>query len=359
MMKLIALLILLLVSTGFSQPVHARSATTLHAEISPQHEATFAYFPSAVPISVLAETMRRDRILHKNLSKLGITLSFHPFAKGNDVLPLIRERRIAAVSVADMPAIEAAITGDMLIIGLAKQSYSSIVAPISTQVRELRKKRIGNAHGSTSHYALLQALASAGLTERDVTLVPMAVGDMPEALALGRIDAFAAWEPIPTVALKKYPGRFAQIGRQTSYSFFLISNDLNRSHPDAAREITAGLIRAIRWLKKSESNLLKASHWALVGAQNFAGRLASLNEQDIARITHSDLLDLPGTPIIPSTLTSERSLLLKEFDFLKQIGKLPASTGRDRLMTSFRAELISEIVGLPSKYDLNRFDYAP
>lgn len=322
-------------------------------------EITFAYFPLAVPISVLGETMQRDRILQKNLAKHGMRVTFKQFEKGHDSLPLIYKGQIDAVSFADMPTIEAVTNGEMLIIGLVKQSYSAVVSRYGSQTKDLRKKRIGNAHGSTSHYALLQALASAGLSEKDVTLVPLATNEMLEALESGKIDAFAAWEPTPTAAIKKHPGKFIQINRQTSHSFFLLSNNLASNHPDTAREITAALVRAIRWLKKSDANLLKASRWALAGAEAFTGKRSPLTEVDIARITHTDLLDMAGAPTIPAALSKDDSFLIKEFEFLKQINKIPGNASKEHLKNSFKHSLLAEILDAPAKYNLNRFDYAP
>jgi ABC-type nitrate/sulfonate/bicarbonate transport system substrate-binding protein len=301
------LALLVIPSTGYCSPVPTEKT-----------EVTFAYFPLAVPISVLGETLQRDRILQKNLSRHGVKIAFKQFEKGNDALPLINKGQIDAVAFADMPTIEAATNGDMLIIGLVKQSYSAVVTTYGSQTANLRKKRIGNAHGSTSHYALLQALAAAGMSEQDVTLVPLATNEMIEALESGKIDAFAAWEPTPTEALKKHPGRFIQINRQTSFSFFLLSNNLASKHPETAREITAALVRAIRWLKKSDANLLKASRWALTGAETFTGKRSKLNELDIARITHTDLLDLAGAPAIPASLSKDGSFLLQELESLNK-----------------------------------------
>jgi len=357
-MKLLLAFLTLILLT--SLPCQAASSAK-RAQLPPGKpltEITFAYFPLAVPISVLAETMQRDQLLRKALATRGFQLAFRPFAKGTDVMPLIREGRIAAVSFADMPTIEAVSTGDMLISGFVKQSYSAVVAASGTQIKDLRKKRIGNAYGSTSHYALQQALSSAGLSEKDITLVPMDVSQMLEALENCSIDAFAAWEPTPTAALRKHPNRFEQINRQTSFAFFLLSGSLVRSNPDVAREITAGLVRAINWLKDANTNLLTASRWAQAGAKGFTGQSSPLNEYDIARITRSDLLDIAGAPAIPKRFTSRESLLFKEFDFLRQIGRLSATASRQHLEQGFSSTLLHEVLIAPARYGLNRFEYA-
>lgn len=356
MKLIIPLLALFFVTVASSQAV-AAAHQAYHPAGKPLTELTFAYFPLAVPVSVLGETMQRDRILKKNLANYGFSLNFKPFAKGSDVLSLINEGKIAGVSFSDMPSIEAASSSDMLIIGFVKQSYSAVVAASGTQIKDLRNKRIGNATGSTSHYALLQALAAAGMTDRDVTLVPMESSAMVSALEKGMIDAFAAWEPTPTAVLKKHPGRFSQISRQNSYSFFLLSGALARSHPDIAREITASLVRAIRWLKKNNANLLMASRWSLDGVHHFTGKVSALNERDIASITHDDLLDIVGAPAIPANFVHDGSLMMKEYEFLKKLGKLPTDSSRQRFEKSFSNNLMREVLAAPAHYGLNRIDY--
>jgi len=357
-MKLIIPFLALLLLTALPDQAVTASSQTAPSLKQPPTELTYAYFPLAVPISVLGETMKRDLILKRNLAKQGFHLSFKPFAKGNDIQPLIREGQISAVSFADLPTIEAASTSDMLILGFVKQSYSAVVAPQGTQVRDLRHKRIGNAYGSTSHYALLQTLSSVGLDERDVTLVPMETSQMLEALENNRIAAFAAWEPTPAAALKKHPGRFVQISRQTSYAFFMLSGTLASTHPEAAREITAALVRAIHWLKESNANLLTASRWAQAGALAFTGKPFPLADTDIARITRTDLLDVASAPVIPKGITGSNSLLIKEYDFLRKIGKLPAGASRQRLEQSFSSNLLHELLAAPARYGLNRYNYA-
>ncbi|MCW3835629.1 ABC transporter substrate-binding protein [Sphingomonas canadensis] len=64
-------------------------------------------------------------------------------------------------------------------------------------VADLKGKRIATVPPTSAGYFLHNMLKSAGLTEADVTLVPVSpLGDMPKALAEGRVDAIAIWEPM-------------------------------------------------------------------------------------------------------------------------------------------------------------------
>lgn len=318
----------------------------------------FAYFPMAVPVAVLGEALKRDRILRKALDKAGVRVNYQTFAKGSDTIPLIRLKQIDGIMTADMPTIDAVLTGEMLIVGTIKWSYAAVVATNGTMIEQLRNKKIGNALGSTSHYALLQALSSVGLSEKDVTLVPLEMSQMPDALASGKIDAFAAWEPTPTAALKKYPGRFALVHRQVSNSYFSLSRRLVAETPAAADAIAAAVVRAIRWMKKGD-NLTTVSNWTLAGMKEFSGKTSPLSAADIAAITRSDLLDVPSAPLLNVAERGEDSSLGKVFTFLKSFGKFPAESTKKEFLSSIKPDLMQKVLADPKRFQLNNFDYAP
>lgn len=60
---------------------------------------------------------------------------------------------------------------------------------------DLRGKRIATVPDTTAHYALVRALQTTGVAERDVTVVAMAPADMAAALVRGDVDAVSIWEP--------------------------------------------------------------------------------------------------------------------------------------------------------------------
>jgi NitT/TauT family transport system substrate-binding protein len=60
---------------------------------------------------------------------------------------------------------------------------------------DLRGRKIATVPDTTAHYCLVKTLQSAGLSERDVTVVAMTPPDMPAALARGDVDAVSIWEP--------------------------------------------------------------------------------------------------------------------------------------------------------------------
>ncbi|CAM3628711.1 SsuA/THI5-like domain-containing protein [Bordetella sputigena] len=68
-------------------------------------------------------------------------------------------------------------------------------------IADLRGKRVAYTPATSSEYFLRVMLESAGLTLADVTPVKLEPEAMPPALAQGRADAMAMWEPHPQNAI--------------------------------------------------------------------------------------------------------------------------------------------------------------
>ena len=60
---------------------------------------------------------------------------------------------------------------------------------------DLKGKKVAFEVGSTSHLLMLTVLKKAGLTDKDVEVIPMSAGDAGAAFVAGKIDAAVTWEP--------------------------------------------------------------------------------------------------------------------------------------------------------------------
>ena len=65
-----------------------------------------------------------------------------------------------------------------------------------TSLLELKGKRVAAEVGGISHFILLAALDQAGLQETDVEVANMGAEEGARALAQGKVDAAALWEPL-------------------------------------------------------------------------------------------------------------------------------------------------------------------
>lgn len=339
----------------FWSSVAGATAVQTPAAAAPR-TVTYAYFPLAVPVAVVAEIFKRDRILASNLAKQGITLQFQPLAKGKEVVDLLRQGTVDAFCVSDSPLLEASQAADLAVLGMVKQSYAAVVASTGTRMSELRQKRVGSVSGSTSHQALLQGMAAAGLTEKDLTLVMMEVNALPEALLQKKVDAIAAWEPTPTALLAQHPRRFSRIYQQASYSYYAVSRRLLEQQPEAARELSAALLRGVRWLKRDPANLTLASRWTVDSMTAFTGKPAILSPAEVARVTTMDLLDVPGLPLL-RTGSIDTETLKRLFDFMHRQQQLPPQASWQALHAGFKPDYLRRIAAEPKRHQLQQFSY--
>jgi ABC-type nitrate/sulfonate/bicarbonate transport system substrate-binding protein len=366
-MKLILPLILLL-TMSLPPSVLAGTAAAANPDLSrhprysrydfgePSRVINFGTQPMAVPIGVIAEVMKRDRILRNELRRQGLEIRFHPFLKGDDINFFLKQGKMDAAMVGDMPTITTSATTDIRVVALAKQGFSSIVAKGRLTLAGLKGKRIGYPLVSNAHYALLAALAAVDLKESDVRLVPMEISEMVEALATGRIDAFAAWEPVPSIARKKID-KATILFRHLNSSYLYFSKPLVDRHPEAARLLLAAMIRALRWMKENEENLRLASEWTLAAEEQLQGKPVGLTAADVADLTLRQIRSITPYPTIPERDLTDKGSLRKMFDFLKSHGKLAGSTEWGRVAGSFDRGAIAAILANQRRYRLRSFDY--
>ena len=310
--------------------------------------------PLGIPSGVISAVMQRDRVLQRALQASG-GVRFVPFAKGADIVPKLAEHQVQVGLLGDMPTLLATVNRQGVIVGLIKQTSTAIVARGVVQLSDLAGKRIGYVPMSSAHHTLLQGLRSAGLREDQVRLVALPVNDLPDALARGELDAFAAWEPGPALALA-VDRRNRVVFRGRTSDYLVLDRAFVESSPEAALQVVAAFARAIEWMRRSQVNLNQAVQWLKQDVQAYVGKPLSLPDEQIARITRQDILDVPAAPVIPGRLTNPP--LHGEFDFLRSMGKLPPNASWDAVMAAFQYDGLATVLAQARRYNLSAFDYA-
>ncbi|TGE39245.1 aliphatic sulfonate ABC transporter substrate-binding protein [Desulfosporosinus fructosivorans] len=127
---------------------------------------------------------------------------------------------------------------------------------------DLKGKKVAFEVGSTSHLLMLTVLKQAGLTEKDVEVVPMSAGDAGAAFVAGKIDAAVTWEPWLSkgasangkvlVSTKDLPGIILD-----SISF---RTEVIEKRPDDVKAFVAAMAEAMDYWKanKDESDQIMA-----------------------------------------------------------------------------------------------------
>ena len=332
----------------------SNSAQTGNGNATPT--LSFGASTTALPNALLAEVLKRDRVLFKNLQ--GSALSFSSFEKGPEIVRSIRENKVDVAILGDFPTLEAAATANVLVLALVRQNFATTVGPKGKTLAGMKGQRIGTAAGTSGVFTLLQGLENAGLTENDVKFVTLPISELTDALLSGRVDAVALFEPLPSAIIRKYPHRFSALHKQASSAYLVMNRSLMDNDPQAATQITAALARAVRWLRKDRANLALAARWTLKAMMPFGGSESLLTEQEIARQTKATLLDLSDAPALPLNSADKDALLGQEFAFMQRHGKLPATAEWDKVARSFHPQTMKSILADPKKYRLDVFDYA-
>jgi len=310
--------------------------------------------PLGYPSGVISAAMQHDRILKKALADSAQPLKSHAFRRGADMVGLLADRRLDAGLIGDMPTLLAASTGSVWIVGLVKQSSTGVIAKGDTQIAGLASKRIGYVEASSAHLTLLQGLASAGIGESQVRLVPLGVDDMPDALERKDIEAFTGWEPATTIALGKSDKNHIVFKGMTT-DYFVIEQRFEKRAPQAARHVVAGFLRAIEWMRRSPAHVEKAARWAMADTEAFSGKPAALSAAQIAGITRRDILEVPSAPTI--LMRPGAPPLKPEFDFLMKLGKLPAGGTWSAVEAAFAYDGMARVLAEAQAFQLHTFDY--
>jgi len=313
--------------------------------------------PLYLPAGVITEAMKRDKVLSGEISSLDMTIHYYPFLKGNDVNSFMQRGKLDAGVGGDMPALRLASAFKIIIPVMIQHGPVSIVTREPVLIKNLKGSRVGYAFGSNAHFALLDVLSSANLTEADLDLIPLEITRMPKALYNKEIDAFCAWEPTPETALQKY-SYFADHKKMSS-GYLYFTKHFAKKHPEVTYRIVAAQIRAIRWLKFDRKNLLLAVRWAMDAGASLSGEKTILSIEQYAALAERDILGRHSVSSyhIPKESLADSGTLYKEFIFLKNINRIPLDNEWKSVHDSFDTEILTEIIQNPGKYRLKEFDY--
>ncbi|GFM84150.1 hypothetical protein PSCICN_48420 [Pseudomonas cichorii] len=131
---------------------------------------------------------------------------------------------------------------------------------------DLKGKRIATGRGSIGHHIALKALATAGLSEKDVEFRFLGPVDAKVALANGSVDAWATWEPYTALAELSGQGRVLVNGRGlSSGNSFLAATDKALADPARREALQDYLVR-----------LANAQVWAYQNLDSYSKNLAQI-----------------------------------------------------------------------------------
>ena len=227
-------------------------------------------WPATVPASTSLAVGDQNEVLQTLLAASGQAtalqskVTYANFLGGPAVLEAFRAGALDIATVGNTPPVQAQAAGERILIVAAVQSsgpaYGIAVRPglKLTHLEELRGRSIAYGEGTARQPFVLSALKLAGLTRRDVTLVPLRAADFPDAIRSGQVDVAALNEPHFSRYLADYADRGAsalppaETARVPSGPEYLYASDtaLHDSAKTAAiADFVTRWIAARRWSK--------------------------------------------------------------------------------------------------------------
>jgi NitT/TauT family transport system substrate-binding protein len=175
---------------------------------------------------------------------------------------------------------------------------------------------------------------------------------MANAMAAGRLDAFSAWEPTPTLALLDHPD-FNLIARSDARGYLYFTRRFFEQQPAVVRAMVAAEIRALRWLQTNDKHVYIASGWARDRAAAFAGADLTLTVYDFLRLARNDLLRVPTAPRLLPQLLAPTGELYRQFPLSRAFGLIASDADWNRVRQSFAVDLVPRILTNAPHYHLD------
>jgi sulfonate transport system substrate-binding protein len=227
--------------------------------------------------STLTAILKTNGELEKALAPLGVQVTWHEFTSG---LPQLEALNIGSIDfsadVADTVPIFAQAAGAKLAY-VAEEAASpeaqAILVPANSPIKsvaDLKGKKIAVTKGAGSHYLLIAALSSAELRSKDILAAYLAPGDGRAAFVGKNVDAWVAWDPFLTTAIRQDGATILASGKGlASYKrYYLASDSYARARSDVLKVVYQKLDETGKWVQShpKEAAALLSDIWHIDAA---------------------------------------------------------------------------------------------
>jgi sulfonate transport system substrate-binding protein len=125
----------------------------------------------------------------------------------------------------------------------ARPEWTALVTGADTpiqKIEDLKGKRVATTRGTDQHILLVRALQSVGLTERDISEVPLQDHDGKLALIRGDVDAWAGLDPMMAQAqVEDHARLFYRNKAANTWGILNASEDFLGQYPNLTRRLLA------------------------------------------------------------------------------------------------------------------------
>ncbi|OHV23429.1 MULTISPECIES: aliphatic sulfonate ABC transporter substrate-binding protein [Rhizobium] len=199
------------------------------------------------PVSLI---LKDEGILEKEFEKDGIKITWVQSAGSNKALEFLNAGSLDFGSTAGAAALIGRVNGNPIksIYVYSRPEWTALVTRKDTgiaKVEDLKGKSIAVTRGTDPHIFLVRALADAGLTEKDVSLVLLQHADGRLALKRGDVDAWAGLDPIMASAeIEDGDVLFYRKPENNSWGVLNVREEFAAAHPDIVKRVLASYEKA-------------------------------------------------------------------------------------------------------------------
>ena len=228
-----------LLATPFFRPARAAAPSELRVDW-----ATYN------PVSV---ALKNQGLLEKEFAADKISIRWVQSAGSNKALEFLNAGSIHFGSTAGAAALIGKINGNPIksIYVYSRPEWTALVtgkdSPIKT-VADLKGKRVAVTRGTDPHIFLVRALATAGLTEKDVKLVLVQHADGRTALERGDVQAWAGLDPMMAASELESGARlFYRKPEANTWGILNVPEEFAKENPEIVRRVLKVYETARKW----------------------------------------------------------------------------------------------------------------
>lgn len=280
--------------------------------------------------------------------QLAASVSYANFQGGPAILEAFRAGALDLAVVGNTPPIQAHAAGEILPIVAVRTSdgpdYQLATRPGLTlnSLQELKGKKIAYAEGTGRQPFVLSALKLAGLSRKDVTLVPLRAGEFPTAIQTGQVDVAALTEPHFSRYLRSYAdlkagalpkAEHARLPTRTSYLYASPMALKDPAKAAAIRDFVQQWVTASDWATRNPKVWVDAYYVQSQGLKEAEG-LAIVQSEGVSRF-----------PRLSEAIPAQQSTI----DLIFEAGDLPKRLNAAEEFDLRFAPVAADVVGRLAK----------
>ncbi|WP_210520057.1 aliphatic sulfonate ABC transporter substrate-binding protein [Hymenobacter terricola] len=217
----------------------------------------YAYYN---PLSLV---LKQQGWLEKDLAKQNIKVEWVLSQGSNKALEFLNGSSIDFGSTAGAAALIGRANGNPLkaIYIFSKPEWTALVTGANSTIKsvaDLKGKRVAATKGTDPYIFLLRALDQAGLSEKDIELIPLQHADGRAALEKGDVDAWAGLDPhMAKAELESGAKLFYRNPDFNSYGVLNVRAVFAQQHPELVDRVLAAYEQARQWALAHPDDLKK------------------------------------------------------------------------------------------------------